>query len=295
MSTARLSDNKQWELFIPEMGYMALLRNLRNFDDSGVSDKTARAIGKRLADPDEVAKSKQFPYAFHSAWLNVPSARWKNYLNKALNYSVPNLPLLDGRNLVLVDTSGSMAASMSVNRPNRSRRSVNPSTGQDQYMSVKVPTRMAAGALFGIALGMKNKGNVDLWHFATGQEDLTSLTNPPAGEGVLDAMGILEKCSGRVGHGTDIGEAIRNTYRGHDRVFIFTDMQSMPDENYPSAYDVTSGVPGDKHVYGFNLAGYSDSSMGTGRFRHEMGGLTDATFSLIRNIEAGMSGEWPWS
>lgn len=294
MSITRLSDREQWELFIPEMGYMALLRNLRNFDDAGIPDALARTIGKKLSDAGEVKRSKQFPYSFHTAWLNAPSPRWKRHLDKALDFSVPNIPQLDGRNLVLVDTSGSMSAPIST-RPVNQRKMTDPATGLDRNAVSKVPSRMGAAALFGIVLGMRNKGNVDLFSFADGQEDLTALTNPQGGDGILDAMGIFESRSGKVGHGTRIADAVTRTYRGHDRVFIFTDMQSMPDENHPTAWDVTSSVPKDKHVYGFNLAGYSNSSMDTGVFRHEIGGLTDATFSLIKNIESGVSGEWPWS
>ena len=29
-------------------------------------------------------------------------------------------------------------------------------------------------------------------------------------------------------------------------------------------------------------------------YRHELGGLTDATCSLIPNIEAGLASRWPW-
>lgn len=297
MST-RLSNKAQWELFIPDMGYMALLRNLRNFDDAKIDAKIAKTIGEKLADPQEVAKSKQFPYQFLSAWMNVPSPRWKTYLDKALNFSVRNIPDLDGRNLILIDTSASMCSSMSP--PRHTRKGVDLGTGRDTQRPVFTPSRMGAAALFGIALGIRNQGKVDLWSFADGQEDLTALTNPPPGEGVLSAMNILEKRSGFVGHGTQIAAAVRNTYQGHDRVFIFTDMQTMPDETGRVPYtvygrDITFSIPADKHVYGFNLAGYSNSAMSTGEFRHEMGGLTDSTFSLVKNIESGVSGVWPWN
>ena len=39
------------------MGYMALLRNLRNFDEAGLPDDAAEAVTARLADPEQVAKS----------------------------------------------------------------------------------------------------------------------------------------------------------------------------------------------------------------------------------------------
>jgi hypothetical protein len=224
--------------------------------------------------------------------------KWKKYLDKALDLSVPNIPELDGRNLILVDTSSSMGAELSTHtrqvRDMRRKKFINPQTGQDDFIDVKVPSCVNAAALFGIALGIRNPGKVDLWSFATGVEDLTSLTDPPPGEGVLSAMDIFTNRIGMVGHGTDIAGSIKQTYRGHDRVFIFTDMQSMPDESYPYGGDVTASIPDDKHVYGFNLAGYSNSSMNTGSYRHEMGGLTDATFSLIKNIENGVAGNYPW-
>ena len=288
-----LTNKEQWELFIPDMGYMALLRNLRNFDDAGIDDKTAKLVATKIADPKEVENSKQFPYQFHTAWLNVPSARWKGCLDKALNLSVPNIPVLEGRSLILVDTSGSMTAPITVDKPGRkrSRKAFNPATGRETMHAPKVPSRMGAAALFGIALGKRNPGKVDLHAFATGQEDLTSLTTAP--EGILDAMDLLERMSGRCGHGTQIRDAVDNTYKGHDRVFIFTDMQTMRHHDWPTE-DVVAAVPVDRHVYGFNLAGYPSTAVAPGEFRHELGGLTDDTFSLIRNIESGTGGEWPW-
>jgi hypothetical protein len=38
---------------------------------------------------------------------------------------------------------------------------------------------------------------------------------------------------------------------------------------------------------------FTDMPAGHGN-RHELGGLTDATFSLIPNIEAGLAARWPW-
>lgn len=59
--------------------------------------------------------------------------------------------------------------------------------------------------------------------------------------------------------------------------------------------DVSASVPARIPVYGFNLVGYRHSAMPAGHGnRHELGGLTDATFSLIPNIEAGLASRWPW-
>ena len=77
---------------------------------------------------------------------------------------------------------------------------------------------------------------------------------------------------------------------------IFTDMQTFPaSRGHGQVGDVSASVPARTPVYGFNLVGYRHSAMpaGTGN-RHELGGLTDATFGLIPNIEAGLAARWPW-
>jgi hypothetical protein len=71
----RVPKAKLWEALIPSMGYMALLRNLRNFDEAGVSDAVAAAAAAKLADPAEVTRSKQLPMRFLSAYRAAPSLR----------------------------------------------------------------------------------------------------------------------------------------------------------------------------------------------------------------------------
>src|SRR5690606_15992047 len=61
-------DAKAWEAVIPSMGYMALLRNLRNFEQAGVSTDVLDAVARKIEDKDEAAKSKQFPMRFLSAY-----------------------------------------------------------------------------------------------------------------------------------------------------------------------------------------------------------------------------------
>jgi len=49
-------------------------------------------VAARLADPAQVARSRQFPYRFLSAHLNAPSQRWGHALDKALSASTANIP-----------------------------------------------------------------------------------------------------------------------------------------------------------------------------------------------------------
>lgn len=294
---ARLTDREQWAILIEEMGYMAQLRNLRNFDAAQIDGVLAQKVMNRLSDPNEVKKSRQLPFRFYSAWLNVKDQRWANTLDTALQLSVPNIPKLDGRTLILIDTSGSMQTPMSDphDRGYKKHRAINVETGEEEELTSKTPDRVDAGALFGLALAMRNPGNVDVFGFATGQMEVTNIAN--SGKSLLQATELFGDQVGKVGHGTDIEGAVRNCYNGQDRVAIFTDMQTVAAEHIPgygSNGDITRTVPADKHVYGFDLSGYTNTAMDTNRYRHEMGGLTDHTFGAIPRIESGAAGKWPW-
>jgi hypothetical protein len=52
---SRVDKARLWTALIPAMGYTALLRNLRNFDEAGVPDDVAARVAARLADPEQVA------------------------------------------------------------------------------------------------------------------------------------------------------------------------------------------------------------------------------------------------
>jgi hypothetical protein len=69
-------DAAAWEAIIPSMGYLALLRNLRNFDEAGVGDAVAETVAAKLSDPGEVARSRVLPMRFLSAYNAAPSLRW---------------------------------------------------------------------------------------------------------------------------------------------------------------------------------------------------------------------------
>ncbi len=101
-------DKAAWEAVIPSMGAMALVRNLRNFDEAGVSDEVAARVAAKISDPAEVARSRQFPFRYLAAYQHAPSLRWSYPLERALGHSLANVPALPGRTLVLVDRSGSM-------------------------------------------------------------------------------------------------------------------------------------------------------------------------------------------
>lgn len=252
----------RWEAMIPTMGIMAQIRNLRNFDEAGVSDKAAQLIIDRLANPDEIAKSRQLPFRFLSAYEHAPSLRWGHALDKALGHSLRNIPELPGKTLILIDTSGSMQRSYNIR-------------------STMAPVK--AAAVFGVALGVKNGDNADVYGFASGEFH----HQVKKGASTLTEINRFIQRVGDVGHGTDIAGAVRRQYRGHDRVIVVSDMQS-------ATGNITAPIPSHVPFYGFNLEGYAPAAMRLGPGRHELGGLTDATFKLIPMLEAAENGDWPW-
>ncbi|MEV6649567.1 TROVE domain-containing protein [Streptomyces sp. NPDC051219] len=253
-------DAAAWEAVIPSMGAMALMRNLRNFDEAGVSDAVAARVAAKISDPDEVARSRQFPFRYLAAYQHAPSLRWSYPLEKALGHSLANVPSLPGRTLILVDRSGSMWSPLS------DRSQLN---------------RADAAAVFGTAVAMR-AAEADLVEFGTSSARVMY----GKGESVLKVL----KRFGDLG-GTCTAEAVRAHYRKHDRVLIVTDEQTA----YSHHGDVTAQVPERIPVYTWNLAGYRAGHAPAGtRGRHTFGGLTDTAFRMVPLLEAGRDAAWPW-
>ncbi|MFE2637386.1 TROVE domain-containing protein [Streptomyces scopuliridis] len=253
-------DAAAWEAVIPSMGAMALLRNLRNFDQAGVSGEVAARVAEQIADPEVVAKARQFPFRYLAAYQHAPSLRWSYPLERALGHSLANVPSLRGRSLILVDRSGSMWSPLS------DRSELN---------------RADAAAIFGTAVAMR-AADADLVEFGTRSAPVTYRR----GESVLK---VLERF-GDLG-GTNTAEAVRTHYRRHDRVLIVTDEQAA----YSSRGGPTAQVPAGVPVYTWNLAGYRAGHGPSGEAgRHTFGGLTDAAFRMVPLLEAGRDARWPW-
>ena len=105
-------DAEAWEAVIPSMGAMALVRNLRNFDQAGIHEAAVERVIAKITDANEVAKARLFPYQVWAAYPHAPSDNWKRALGRTLDLTVANIPTLDGT-LVVIDTSGSMQAPVS--------------------------------------------------------------------------------------------------------------------------------------------------------------------------------------
>jgi 60 kDa SS-A/Ro ribonucleoprotein len=104
------ADKKQtFERLIREkkLGYFALIRNLRNMEQAGVDAELVReAILARRGGADKLLPFRYIAAARHAK-------QFEPELDRAMQAALAELPRLCGRTIVVVDNSGSMAASIS--------------------------------------------------------------------------------------------------------------------------------------------------------------------------------------
>lgn len=259
-------DAKAWELVLPQMGYMALLRNLRNFDDAGISDEARAKVISKLTDPEEVKASRQLPLRFFSAFKNVPSLNWAAALEKALDLTLENIPTLPGKSLVLVDVSQSMWAPFSGGNARKHHASSTAYT----------PQRWELAALFGAALARRAE-KADLVVFGSD----SAAIDVRKGESILR---LIEKMNNNRG-GTQTWHAVARHFDGHDRVIMLTDEQAQD-----SPMTDLSGTK----VYVYSLAGYGVGITSSGADSYTFGGLSDHGFKAMQAIESLKDESWPF-
>lgn len=253
-----------WEAMIPNMGYMALLRNLRNFDESGVSDAVAQLVTSKLEDPDQVARSRQLPLRFLSAFRATSNLRWAMSLQKALEWSLQNVPYFPGRTLILIDTSGSMNSPFSKD-------------GTLRFYD--------AAALFGLAVAKRCERPT----VVSFSGDSKQFPLKPGSSLLLLWRQFMQGYL--YGAGTATKAAVDCWFGGHDRVIVLTDEQA---NSFYGHGDVFSSVPNSTFCLTFNLAGYRWSHAAGGHQRATIGGLSDQAFKLLPVLEARHRGQWPF-
>lgn len=173
-----------------KLGYMALLRNLRNMEQAGVSRELVTNALRFGA-----ARSRALPFRFIAALRAAPA--FAQALDEAMLASMAEMPKLPGSTVVLVDVSYSM---------------------RDKLSEKSDLTRMDAGA----ALAALVRGVAEDCRVFTFSEQLIEV---PAFQGgaLCAAIPRSQKNSG-----TRLGKALEalNAHLGYDRIIVLTDEQS---------------------------------------------------------------------
>lgn len=258
--TAELKD-KAWKQLIIErkIGYFALLRNLRNIIEQS-PDSLPEAL-QLLVDENLIKKSLVLPFRFLTAIEEIEKLNGKGVkktlaaLSKAVDISLSNVPTLDGKSLVVLDTSGSMTMG---------GRNVAP---------------VQIGALFAAAMLKVNDSD-----FMTFDDDARYMSFNPADSATSIAQRIVEKARGG---GTDFHSIFKTANLPYDRIIIFSDMQgwighTTPSEDFKVYKKKTNSNP---FIYSFDLQGYGSLQFPE-RNVFALAGFSEKVFDIMKLLEA---------
>lgn len=272
----------KWQALIDsgKLGYMALLRNLRNILTVGVSAAHMRKICEYLSNEKAVANSKQLPFRFLAAYRElkeVPSdytAVLMDALETAITHSVKNLKGFDLETKVVIacDVSGSMQK---------------PVSAKSKVLLYDI------GLLLGMLLQYKSKRVVsgmfgDTWK-------IVSLPT----RGVLANVDAFYKREGEVGYSTNaylvLQDLIARKYVA-DKVMLFTDVQlwdsntgnTSTKNTLASRWAAYKQIAPKAKLYLFDLAGYGNTPLRVEQNDvHLIAGWSDKVFDVMQAMEDG--------
>jgi hypothetical protein len=210
-----------------KLGYLALLRNLRNMSEAGVDEALVREaiLARRGAE-------RVLPFRYVAAARAAP--RYEPWLDQALSEAVLQDAVLEGRTTVLVDVSGSMGARLSARSD---------------------LTRMDAAA----TLASIVPGDVRVFTFSNGVVEV------PARRGMAGVDSVIRsQPHGATYLGAAVERVNRER---HDRLIVVTDEQShdpVPDPVAKWAYMVNVASARNGIGYGrwTHIDGFSEAVLG---------------------------------
>jgi len=293
-------DKKEvWEELLDsgKLGYMALLRNLRNFVQVGVSNFHMEKVAERISNYNEVKRSKQLPFRFLSAYRSLGQdimvrSSWGRKdepkdgdfvcppifleaLEKAVKFSIENIPMFENENvLIATDVSGSMQRTISPRS-----QITNYDIGALMAMLLQTRCATATAGMFG-----------DTWKV---------LYDLPK-DNVLRSTNEIHRREGEVGYSTNGWKVLEWAVRlakmdsqTFERIMIFTDCQMWNSSgsekgSINSHWKEYKKLVPESKLYLFNLAPYGGTpiDMRNGDV-HLISGWSDRIFNVLADIERG--------
>ena len=260
-----------------KLGHMALLRNLRNICAAGVSAKTIQQyVAPRLRSKSEVRKSKQLPFRYLTALVTLQEAATRSAysdkpfkiptslitaLNKALEHSLINVPVLGERVWIILDASGSMTSNWGGS----------PNGGPSPYQ---------IGALFAAALvNAHEETEVEVTIFS---DDAKMITDKCVGNNISTILNNMGKEI--YGGGTNLNAAL--AYKPKlgfepDTVIIISDMQVTSLNGHSRSALLFES---DTVKLALNLAPYNTTPISEQQGWIQLAGWNDRVFDFVQNI-----------
>jgi 60 kDa SS-A/Ro ribonucleoprotein len=291
----------KWEELIDsgKLGYMALLRNLRNIQEAGVSYSHFQKACATLANADLVTKAKQFPFRYLAAYrelinpvTNVPAQSLvekltalmqgsnKGYtgelldaLEKAVQASAANIKGFDYETRVLLacDVSGSMQT---------------PVSAKSKILLYDV------GLMLAMLLQSRCK-NVEVGMFGDSWKTIAVPRN-----NILGNVQEFYRREGEVGYSTNGYLVIKDILQRKaqmDKVFLFTDAQLWNSNNTADHIQTLwlrykAEISPNAKLYLFDLKGYGQTPLQVLRNDvYLVAGWSDKVFEVLAALENGGS------
>lgn len=256
-----------------KLGYLALVRNLRNILMQA-DRETIQLAAERLVNPEVIKKSLVFPFQFQVAYeavsglINPHSDLILTAISKAMDISLDNVPSLSGETAVVLDISGSMGITGSFTK----------SPGD-------------IGSVFAAAILKKNPSS-DFVMFA----ERSALQEVERSNSIIDITKNILKLSrygSGLGGGTDFSSIFSSLKKPYDRIIILSDMQSWRESYYgkKSANQMFKEYCAKREasptVFSFDLQGY-----GSLQFPEKnivcVSGFSSEVFKFMEAVETGI-------
>lgn len=251
-----------------KLGYMALLRNLRNICQAGIDEDVMRThVCDVLRNPEIVEKNRQLPYAYVQAYRalqDITPAAPRSVIkavSDALELSCANIPQIGNDIVILVDSSGSMQGGYGY--------------GYDRKSDAIAPADYASVFAAMLLKASKHAYRVNVIYFDTTARFVKIDTN----NSIISLTETLRKLSR--GGSTNLDAAISLMKRhklNPDTAIVLSDMQ-VDGMGHPN---VTKGALSKECVkIAINFAAQSTTPLSVRDGWYQMAGWSDNVFKFI--------------
>lgn len=262
-----------------KLGYLALLKNLRNILETNPDDVVLQELRKQLTNREKLIRSKVLPFRVLSAYAAVFEAsdsiqRDQYYatlqtLESVCELSLDNIPNLPGKTAIVLDTSGSMWFNWWLRTD---------SNQLENELKAKSPIMMGAY----LSMLLHKKLNSDLWLFDS--------TVRKVRVNILDSIMtnvklLLSTNRGGATYLHKVFSAFSEYNASYDRIIVLSDMQVYGDKQVNDTFKRYVKKLGFKPVmYTVDLKNYGNMAFPENNVV-SLAGYSDKIFKFMKDYE----------
>ena len=290
---------EKWEELIKsgKMGYMGMLRNLRNFLINDVSKEVLEQVAERISDDNEVMHSKQFPFRFLSAYREIKSVEKKQTKSLEIKNTTHEFQEHIDKKKLMLDAleKAVLATSQNIAGFDEHTRVLMASDVSASMFSPISPKSSVKNYDIGLVLAMLLKNRCKIVINGIFGSDWKVINLPSSN--ILNNVELMYEREGEVGYSTNgykVIEYLNDKGIVMDKVMIFTDCQMWDSQNYCHTFydewEKYKKISPNAKLYLFDLCGYGTTPLDIVRDDVILiAGWSDRIFDMFEAIEHGSS------